>query len=410
MSAFPKNLQYYKFCAYGFLKNLRFFDPYLLLFFREMGISYFEIGILFSVREIAKAILEIPSGVWADSFGRKNAMLLCFTAYIVSFLIFYFLPHFGIYALAMIFFAAGEAFRSGTHKAMIFGYLKIKNLSHLRTDYYGHTRSWSQRGSALSALIAGALVFYSGSYRIIFLATIIPYIMELLLMASYPQALNKVGSGTQKKRPRRQDFFRFLKRQDARRGILNSAFYDGFFKAVKDYLQPLLKSFALSLPIMLALEKQARSAIIIAMVYFLIYLATAYASQNSARLATRFQHLPRATNICFGLGIGMTLLSGLFYHWHYFAIAIVLFIALYILQNLRRPMIISYISNTIPDDAMATGLSVESQIKTLATAVLAPLIGYLADHLGVGWAIALTAGLLLVSFPFVRLTPTPTRS
>ncbi len=410
MSAFSKNLQYYKFCAYGFLKNLRFFDPYLLLFFREMGISYFEIGILFSVREIAKAILEIPSGMLADTFGRKNTMLLSFSAYILSFLIFYFLPYFGIYMLAMIFFAVGEAFRSGTHKAMIFGYLKIKDLSHLRTDYYGHTRSWSQRGSALSALIAGALVFYSGAYRIIFLATIIPYILELFLMASYPKALNKVGQTEHKTRPRLKDFFRFLRPSAARCGILNSALYDGFFKAAKDYLQPILKSFALSLPIILALEQRERSAVIIAVVYFLIYMLTAYASQSSARFADRFRHLPRAVNFFFGLGLAMILFSGLFYNRQYFGIAIVLFIVLYILQNIRRPMIVSYISNTIPEDAMATGLSVESQVRTLATALLAPLIGYLADHLGVGLAIALTAALLLVIFPFIRLSPPPSRT
>ncbi len=30
---FNKDLQFYKFCAYGFLKNLRFFEPFLMLFF-----------------------------------------------------------------------------------------------------------------------------------------------------------------------------------------------------------------------------------------------------------------------------------------------------------------------------------------------------------------------------------------
>ncbi len=29
---------FHKFRAYGFLKNLRFFDPFLILFFREMGL------------------------------------------------------------------------------------------------------------------------------------------------------------------------------------------------------------------------------------------------------------------------------------------------------------------------------------------------------------------------------------
>ena len=41
-----------KFCAYGFLKNLNFFEPYLLIFLMGKGIGLFEIGILIAVREV----------------------------------------------------------------------------------------------------------------------------------------------------------------------------------------------------------------------------------------------------------------------------------------------------------------------------------------------------------------------
>ena len=66
------DLQIKKFCAYGFLKNLKFFEPYLLIFLMGKGISLFEIGILISVREIIINVFEIPSGVIADYFGRKR--------------------------------------------------------------------------------------------------------------------------------------------------------------------------------------------------------------------------------------------------------------------------------------------------------------------------------------------------
>ena len=62
----------------------------------------------------------------------------------------------------MILFAFGEAFRTGTHKALILEYLKLNDMQHLKVEYYGRTRSASQLGSALNALIAAALVFYSG--------------------------------------------------------------------------------------------------------------------------------------------------------------------------------------------------------------------------------------------------------
>ena len=41
---FEKNLQYYKFCLYGFFKNLRFFEAFLLLFFLDKGLTFLEIS------------------------------------------------------------------------------------------------------------------------------------------------------------------------------------------------------------------------------------------------------------------------------------------------------------------------------------------------------------------------------
>ncbi|MCD5408230.1 hypothetical protein LR090_03200 [Candidatus Bipolaricaulota bacterium] len=165
---FPRDRMYYKFRLYGFLKNLRFFDPFLILFLREMGLSFLEIGSLFSIREIAINVLEVPTGVIADSFGRRKAMLASFSSYILSFLMFYLFPGFLPYSLAMLLFACGETFRSGTHKAMILEYLRLKGIEHLKVDYYGHTRAGSQLGSAFGALIAAGLVLYSGSYRMRF--------------------------------------------------------------------------------------------------------------------------------------------------------------------------------------------------------------------------------------------------
>jgi len=75
MKSFNKDIQYYKFCSYGFLKNLRFFEPFLLLFFMEKGLSFFQIGLLYSIREIGIYILEIPTGIFADTLGRKRTML-----------------------------------------------------------------------------------------------------------------------------------------------------------------------------------------------------------------------------------------------------------------------------------------------------------------------------------------------
>jgi hypothetical protein len=63
---YQKDIQFYKFSAYGFFKNLRFFDPFLLLFFLEKGLGYGQVGLLYAVKEISVNLLEVPSGMLAD--------------------------------------------------------------------------------------------------------------------------------------------------------------------------------------------------------------------------------------------------------------------------------------------------------------------------------------------------------
>ncbi|MCK5457728.1 MAG: hypothetical protein KAI45_11425 [Melioribacteraceae bacterium] len=114
-----KDKQYYKFCLYGFLKNLRFFEPFLILFFLSKGLSFFEIGILYAVREISINIFEIPSGIFADAFGRRKTLASSFLIYIITFIIFYIGADFSLFIIGMLMYALGDAIRTGINKAMI---------------------------------------------------------------------------------------------------------------------------------------------------------------------------------------------------------------------------------------------------------------------------------------------------
>lgn len=404
-SVIPRDRQFYKFAAYGFLKNLRFFDPFIVLFFREMGMSFLQIGTLFSVREIATNLLEVPTGVVADAYGRRRSMIFSFLSYIASFTVFYFFPNFWFYVLAMVLYAFGEAFRSGTHKAMILEYLRIKGIEHLKVEYYGQTRGASQLGSAVSSLIAGALVFYAGSYKIVFLASIIPYVAELFLMISYPKELDgkieKIGDRGwfntffANLRETVKSFTRVMRDWKVLKAMLNSAIYNAFHKSTKDYLQPVLEHTVVSVPLLLSLASRQRVAILAGLTYFLLYLLTSYASRNAHKVVKAARSLPRAINIAFLAGAILLLFAGTSVHWGVPVLAVASFVALYFIMNLKRPMMVAYISDMISHKVMATGLSVESQLRTLGTAILAPIVGFFADRFGVGGALVLASFVMI---------------
>lgn len=399
-----KNFQYFRFCAYGFLKNLRLFDPFILIYLRSIDFSYSEIGLLYSVREISTVLLEVPTGVIADVAGRKKTLLLSFVGYIISFLIFYYFSFFVPLLFAMFFFALGDAFRTGTHKAMIFDYLQQNNISHLKTDYYGITRSWSQRGSALSALIGGAMVLLADDFAIIFIASVIPYILNFLNILSYPQNLDGPVKKSKQAKFSIKEFSSIFKNSDYRNRVINSASFEGMFRTIKDYIQPVVNHFALLLPIGLAISDTQKSTIFISLIYFGIYNLNSIASRNAANISRQFKHISNAINTTFIAGLLLTIICGITFELDIPFITLIIFVMLFIFQNIRKPLNASFISETIPDKFLASGLSVESQSRTLLVAILSPLLGLFADNLGIGWAITAVAVIILLFYPFIKVS------
>ena len=403
---FKKDKMFPRFALYGFLKNLRFFEPFMVLYFLEQGMSFLQIGILYAVRDVSTNLLEIPAGVYADAFGRRRSMLISFGSYIISFVIFFAFPNPYIYGIAMFIFAIGEAFRTGTHKALILEHLKLNNLSHLKVDYYGRTRASSQLGSALNSLLAAALVFYSGSYRFIFVASIIPYVLDFFNLASYPRELDgelvqlQQGAISLQIKSTLRTFGSMFKDWGAMRAILNSSGFDAFFKSTKGYLQPILETFALSLPFFLTFADKQRSAVIIGLVTFIMYLLTSYASRSAQNFSQRFSNITQAINSTFFLGAFCLLIAGIASWAHIVFLSILVFIVFYLLQNVRRPMNVAFISDQISNKVMASGLSVESQVTTILMAIIAPLLGAIADAFGVGSALV-SFGLLMAGFAFL---------
>lgn len=407
----PPNLytkMFYRFALYGFLKNLRFFEPFILLIFVEDGLTFFQIGLLYAIRDLATNTFEIPTGLYADSFGRRRAMIIAFLSYIIAFITFFFSSSFAFHALAMLCFASGEAFRSGTHKALILEYLKLNNLLNHKVAYYGRTRAASQFGSAINSLVAAALVFYARDYRYMFIAATLPYTLDLFNVMTYPKALDgdlnnfKPSLILHQLKATLNAFLALFKHPQAMRVILNSAAYTAFFKSNKDYLQPILQTFALSLPLFITLADSRRTALIIGLVYFVIYLFSSYASRSAHSFSQQFSTLARPINLTFLAGAACLLLAGLATWQNLIILSIVAFLALHLIQNLRKPLNVARISEQVPSHIMASGLSLESQFTTLLTVAFAPLLGFLADQFSVSIALTVFGIAMLFFWLFIK--------
>ena len=378
-------IQLFRFCLYGFLKNQQYFEPFLILALRERGLSFAQIGLLIGFRELSVNLLEIPTGAIADVLGRRRAMVTSFLGYIVAFLIFGLCCPLALVFVAMFFFAVGEAFRTGTHKAIIFSWLEREGRTREKARIYGFTRSWSKLGSALSVVVAAVLVFRSGNYSAVFLLAVIPYIVNVVNLATYPAYLD----GTRAEAPRPGAVVRTLvsalrnsiTSRPLRRLLLESMGFEGAFKASKDYLQPIIKATALTLPFLVEHEPAQRTAVLVGVVYAIFHLLGSLASRKAGGFAEQMgsetaaaRRLWIAFMVLFA-AIGAGLVSGVMW------LAVAAFICLNAVQNLWRPILISRCASHCDSSQSATVLSIESQAKSLFVALFAPAIGWGVDAL-----------------------------
>jgi len=78
----------------------------------------------------------------------------------------------------------------------------------------------------------------------------------------------------------------------------------------------------------------------------------------------------------------------------------VLYISIYLTENLRNPVGVAYVSELFHDNVLTTALSTNSQAKSLLAALMAPILGFLADQYGVGISLSVLAFIIIVLSPF----------
>jgi len=232
--------------------------------------------------------------------------------------------------------------------------------------------------------------------------------MGLLLMMSYPAwmdgSIQRKSSDIWKStKETLLNFWRSFRHPGVLRGILNVSSHGGYYRAVKDYLQPVMQSLALSLPFFVSLDDERKSALMIGLIYFIIHFLSSAATRRSGAFSGMFSSLSTPLNITLIAGFAFGALSGLLYIFDLMILSVVFFILVYLVENLRLPAGISWFTDKLDTNILATTLSVESQGKSLFTAVLALGMGLLADRFGPGIALLLISLVMLVTIPLLRL-------
>ena len=187
--------------------------------------------------------------------------------------------------------------------------------------------------------------------------------------------------------------------------MLESMGFTGFFKASKDYLQPILKNAALALPVGIMLNETQRSAVLVGAVYFVLYMASAYASRKSHKFCDYAGDEETAAHRLWGASFLIYIMLLPLLYFKLYTLAILGFVLSYLMQNFWQPILISRFEEHASETQGATVLSIENQAQSVSIMIIAPILGIAVDYLKRGnfggefWPIsAFGAAIALLAF------------
>jgi MFS family permease len=329
----------------------------------------------------------VPLGAVADVYGRRRALIVALLAYIAAFAVFgSALGLVGAF-VAMALYAVGEAFRGGTHKAMIFDWLRSQRRQSEAADVYGTTRSWSKRGSAVSAVVGAALVLALGEFTAAFWWTAIPYVLNVVNLATYPAELDRRSpdASVRAVATATWDAVRSAITMARLRALLfESMVFEATIKIAATYLQPVIQVAAIATFAGGASDDFTTTVVAAGAIYFVLGLIEASAS----RRAGGFARWSGGDVIAIGrlwwlhLACSVVLLGSLLADAPWLAIAAFV-VQFGVARNLFRAVQLARYDAECPEELAATVLSLESQAQAIVVAVAAPIVGWAIDRAAV---------------------------
>ena len=152
MGSAARNVRLYP--LYQAFFNAYFWLPVFFLYFSEQ-MPLRRVLQLEAIYYVTVVVVEVPSGYFSDTVGRRRTLLVAAGALVVSYALFFFGTGFAAFALAQVCLAIGLAFNSGTDTALHFDSLNSIDRAGEYADREAAVHRLALLGSAAAALIGG---------------------------------------------------------------------------------------------------------------------------------------------------------------------------------------------------------------------------------------------------------------
>lgn len=379
------------FVAFKLLTTGTFTSSIWVLWLLHRGYSLAAIGVAEACYHLAKVALEVPTGAFADTIGRKWSLVVSTVAVVVAASLTYWSPVFPVVMLALLIDGASGSFRVGADQAYLFDALKDAGRAHRFVRILANVLAASYCVAALISWVGAWLSEWS--YAIPFGLSIAASVVAGGIALTLPEPPRAIAHRSARGilRTMRAGVRTVRERPVLLRLVVFAAFFFAAQTIGGIYLQSVLKGHGF-----------ANGAI--GLTLGIAGVASAGATWLGGRLPAWWRAWPPFTLLAAGMALG-TVMQGL--AW---VPLVLLGLALRELTiGIFEPLFSTWANEESPSETRATVLSL-SEFGFSVTMVWAfPLVGLLADRAGWGIAYGAVAATLTLVTAVVLLAERRTR-
>ncbi len=158
-----------------FLEHLSYgmIIPIIVVWQLSKGLSLSEVGLIQAVVMFATFILEVPTGIVADKFGRKTSVIAGTFAHIESLLLVSVGNSFGVFLVSSIAAGFGWSLISGAGEALVFDSLKENNLESKFKHFMSYTTIADESSSLIGMIISSIIIVIFNIQFVLYSATVV---------------------------------------------------------------------------------------------------------------------------------------------------------------------------------------------------------------------------------------------
>jgi len=330
-----------------------FFAPVLMLFKEANGVSHSEIFYLQIAFAMSMVLLEVPTGYFADVYGRKASMVAGAMLQVLGIGAFSVAYGFWSFMLVEVVMGFGIALYSGANSALVYESLKEQNQELEYPKVWGNMQFYNVMMVGLSSVIGGVIADSFGMRYTIYASVPFYFLMVLVALSFNEPKRTKVE--------------------------LKKGYGKAFLKQVKEILmeQKALKWIIVYSALVLAFNQ---SVYPMYQNYFelieldLVYFGLVFASfQVVSAFSSKFAHKAEASmgkrNILillpFVVGVSYILMGSYLWVWGFLFVFMQQFV-----RGFRMVVINDYINKLVESEHRATILSVESLFSKLMLSLM----------------------------------------